>query len=253
MNRNFSLVHESVPVGYISFREGQMNISKKIISGLLGAISAGMFTSGVMAAPITIPVGLNPGDTYRLAFVTSTERNATSSDIVDYNAFVTAAANASPFLAALGTTWTAIASTQSTNARTNTNTDQGLGVAIYNLNGDKIASDNADLWDGFLLAPIVFDETGSLFQEVVYTGSDAAGNTGQYGGLGSASGNVTKALSPNTGPRWIDWDITQLADEKHFYGMSGLITVAAVPEPASLAVFGLGIVGLVCVRRRKAA
>lgn len=39
---------------------------------IFGVALFGM-ASAAQAAPITIPVGLNPGDTYRLAFVTSTK------------------------------------------------------------------------------------------------------------------------------------------------------------------------------------
>ena len=62
-----------------------------------------MTAANVFAAIITQPTSLNPGDTYRLAFVTSTVRDATSTNIADYNTFVTLAANAVPALASLGT------------------------------------------------------------------------------------------------------------------------------------------------------
>lgn len=41
------------------------------------------------ATPVTIPAGLDPGDKYRLAFVTSTARDATSANSADYDAPVT--------------------------------------------------------------------------------------------------------------------------------------------------------------------
>jgi hypothetical protein len=102
------------------------------------------------AAPITVPSGLNPGDQYRLAFVTSTTRDATSPNIADYNAFVTTAANSVPELAALGTTWSAIASTVSVSARDNTGTNFFItaGVPIYTLADTILATDYLDLWDG---------------------------------------------------------------------------------------------------------
>ena len=46
------------------------------------------------ASTLTIPPGLNAGDTYRLVFVTSNTTTATSTNIADYNAFVTSAADA---------------------------------------------------------------------------------------------------------------------------------------------------------------
>ena len=44
--------------------------------------------SAVQAAIVTVPTGLNPGDQYRLVFVTSGTRDATSTNIADYNTFV---------------------------------------------------------------------------------------------------------------------------------------------------------------------
>ena len=41
-----------------------------------------------------IPAGLGPGDQFRLLFVSSTTRDATSSDIADYDAHVQSAAAA---------------------------------------------------------------------------------------------------------------------------------------------------------------
>ena len=75
-----------------------------------------------LAQVTTVPPGLNPGDQYRLAFVTSTTRDATSTDIADYNTFVLGVANSSAALAALSTTWKAIGSTATADARDNTDT-----------------------------------------------------------------------------------------------------------------------------------
>ena len=67
------------------------------------------------AAAGHLPLKLQPddlglGDQYRLAFLTSTIRDALSSNIDDYNDFVQAVADTSP-VAVLGQTWNAIAST----------------------------------------------------------------------------------------------------------------------------------------------
>jgi len=74
----------------------------------------------VAIADIVIsPPGLNIGDQYRLVFVTSGTRNAQSSNIADYNSFVTAQANQNAVLSALNTTWTVIGSTATVDARDN--------------------------------------------------------------------------------------------------------------------------------------
>ena len=56
---------------------------------------------------------LNPGDTYHLVFVTEGTRDATSTDIADYNAFVKAEAERPGATTEnLGINWFAIGSTQ---------------------------------------------------------------------------------------------------------------------------------------------
>jgi hypothetical protein len=134
------------------------------------------------AAPITIPTGLNPGDTYRLAFVTSTTRDATSTDINDYNAFVTAAANTQATLAALATTWTAITSTAAVEARANTNTFQASaggsnGVPIFLMNGTQLVSGYDSLWDGDINVPLYVTEAGTAPQHLsfVWTRTEVTG------------------------------------------------------------------------------
>ena len=67
---------------------------------LLLAVAVAGIASRSDAAIITVPPGLNPGDTYRLVFVTSLTRDAVSSDIGVYNDFVSTAAASSPDLAA---------------------------------------------------------------------------------------------------------------------------------------------------------
>ena len=114
--------------------------------------------STTLAGPITVARGVPAGDQYRLAFVTSTTTDATSSNIDYYNAIVTNAANSEPARESLGTTWTAIASTAMVAARDNTNTNPvSVGLPIYNLAGQLVANSNPDLWDGHLSASISYD------------------------------------------------------------------------------------------------
>ena len=119
-----------------------------------------------LAGIITVPTGLNPGDQYRLVFVTSQITNAESTDINYYNNFVTADANSVPTLAALNTTWTAIASTPTVDARDNTLTNSNVAsdtsVPIYNLENNLVATSN--LWIspfGTHVNPIEYNEQGN--------------------------------------------------------------------------------------------
>jgi hypothetical protein len=73
----------------------------------------------LQGAILTVPPGMNPGETYRLVFVTSTVRDATFTNVEDYNDFVTDTASSVPALASLGATWRAIASTASASAVAN--------------------------------------------------------------------------------------------------------------------------------------
>jgi len=201
---------------------------------------------------------LNPGDQYRIAFVTSTIRDATSSNIADYNAFVTAAANKVSELAGLGTGWTAIGSTASIDARDNTNTNftTSTGVGIYLLNDTKLADNNADLWDGNIDVPLSIDENGQNLVTVVWTGtSEFSGQPVDdfvLGGGGDPEEGDLITVVGNSGASSFGWaessNLSNATTELHsFYAISGLLTVA---DTAVLAVFALGLAGLGFVRRR---
>ena len=181
------------------------------------------------AAPITVPTGLNPGDQCRLAFAISTTRDATSSDIADYNAFATTAANSVPELLALGTTWKAIASTSSIDAQDNTGTNPNVsvGVPVFNLADEILADDNANLWDGNLYEPVLYAASGDLVDERVWSGTcrDGTASTGAaLGTTGSAMGDSRFSHSAwvAVGPLWSEVD-------QRVYGLSDVLTV--VPEP----------------------
>ena len=111
-----------------------------------------------LAAPITVPTSLNPGDQYRLLFLTIGKTNATSTNINTYNTFVTNDALAQPELVALGTTWKAVGSTAAVAARDNTGTlpafaGGSLGVPIFLLNDTLLANSNDHLWSANVSAP----------------------------------------------------------------------------------------------------
>jgi hypothetical protein len=186
------------------------------------------------AQPITIPSGLNPGDSYRLAFVTSTTRNATSSNIVVYDALVTAAANSVGELASLGTTWHAIGSTTAVDARDHTNTNPGVevGVPIFLLNDTMLVNDNADLWDGTVDTSPQIDETGgvliSVNAEFVWTGTATSGSGETGNELGSAT--VTQGRAIETSGNWIDSGGSPVNSSinRHLYGISGVLVVPVV-------------------------
>ena len=164
-----------------------MTRSIAFIAGCVVMMSA----ANVFADIVTVPTSLNLGDSYRLAFLTSGTRDATSSDIGVYNSFVQSAADAVPALASLGATWKAIGSTASVDARDNTGTNPATtGVPIFLLNNTKLADDNADLWDGSI--DVLFDltELGPAVIFRVYTGTTSSGVILPTNGLFSLSGRL---------------------------------------------------------------
>jgi len=211
----------------------------------------------IHAAPITEPSGLNPGDQYRLVFVTSGTRDAKSDDIEAYNSFVTGEA-ASPALIELQTSWFAIASTPLTSARQNTNTDfvaSAPGVPIFNLAGETVARDYGDLWDGDIMNPIDVLADGTRLQAVdmrVWTGTDYEGYFNQASPLGTPVPGTGDAANPYLG--WIkDWanPFDNYEMSHRLYGMSEILTVQnPVPAPTSIVLLSSGIFGLLGLRRK---
>lgn len=104
------------------------------------------------------PAGLSPGYHFRFVFVTDGIRDATSSNITDYNNFVTAQANGATYN---GTTmtWAAIASTPTVNAIDNVGQTQD---PVYSADGTQVTTTTttAGLWSGTILTPIDRDLTG---------------------------------------------------------------------------------------------
>ena len=95
-----------------------------------------------------IPTGVLPGQQFRLIFLTSTNRDASSTDIDDYNTFVqNRAAAGHEAIREYRSGFRVVGSTASVDARDNTVTT-GTGVRIYWLNGNKVADDYGDFYDG---------------------------------------------------------------------------------------------------------
>ena len=195
---------------------------------------------------VTVPFDLNLGDEYRLLFVTTSVTDATSADIADYNAVVAADAAAVPELDALGTTFTAVASTATVDALDNTMTDPSpagaTGVPIYLVNGFRFADDYDSLWtsEGPLVGgvvipngslPFIPTSSGGSPPNAVWTGSSQLGVEHlAKGGLGDSDGDALRG-TPHDGKllfpshRWINVNSSPVATEFPLYGMSGVLTV----------------------------
>ena len=109
-------------------------------------------TNTVPAHWSLIPTGLSTGDKFRLLFLSSTKRNASSTDIADYNTFIqTRAAAGHTDIRDYSADFRAVGCTADTDARDNTKTTYTTtdkGVPIYWLNGAKAADQYEDFYDG---------------------------------------------------------------------------------------------------------
>ena len=186
------------------------------------------------------PSGLSDGDSFRLLFVTSTGRNAQSTDIADYNTFVQTRAKAghSAITDDIGDQFKVVGSTSAVDARDNTGT-VGTGVPIYWLNGDQVADDYADFYDGSWDSSSFRNESGNTAgtQFSVWTGSNADGtkhalplghgSTVRIGNPGSGNDHLSAGNVPNT-------------NVYRLYGLSPVFTVESGPEVSVRLMVGEG-------------
>ena len=227
------------------------------IASLLVAVLMAFMIANVQALIITTPTDLNVGDQYRLAFITLQRTQALSADIDTYNDFVTAQANTAPLLAALGTTWRAIASTSSVSAKINTSTDDSGpgkdGVPIFRLDGLILAMNYDDLWDGMIENALFIAQDGTILDTCcgTWTGTDIFGVAVPGFALGDGVSVVDGA--PNgVGNNWIQTNPFPASELQFLYGISGVLT-RAVPEPPILYLLVPGLLGLIGIARRKKA
>ena len=99
-----------------------------------------------------LPAGFSKGDQFRLLFLSSTTRDASSSDIADYNTFIQdLAAAGHADIRAYSSGFRVVGCTRRVDARINTGatyTSADKGVPIYWLDGAKAADDYEDFYDG---------------------------------------------------------------------------------------------------------
>ena len=176
-----------------------------------------------------IPDGIAPGDSFRLLFVTSASRDASSTDVSDYNSHAQTAAGNNNSLQAFKDQFRALISTGSVDAKTNTATT-GTGVSVHWLGGEKVADDYADLYDGDWDSVSGKTEAGNGYTGLVWTGGNKAGQkSGQrYAGAAEVRlGDLSDVVSPLSSPN------ARASSETHpIYALSPVITVAQ-PTPAN--------------------
>ena len=198
----------------------------------------GDFRSIISAVGIT-PSGLSDGDKFRLIFLTSTTRNATSSNIGDYNTFVQNRAAAGHMqIRPYSSQFRVVGSTVAVDARDNTGTT-GTGVPIYWLNGAKVANNYADFYDGsWSNEANPKKESGANSTNAnlrIYTGSNHNGTATSNGSLGR--NQVTTGLldRSDTGPL-SSTNRRNATNNQAFYGLSPVFTVKAGPSITDVSV-----------------
>ena len=176
------------------------------------------------------PFSLSPGDSFRLLFVSSTTRDATSTDIGDYDTHVQNAAGSgdvsvqgySSHFRTLGSTSVVDAVTH-----TGTTTSGDSGVPVFWLGGDKVADDYRGLLSSTgWISNKPRDESGSLLASgiQVHTGSNSNGTayTDQYLG---ASGSRVRNGRPDEPRLEIDGGLGPPTGALGLYGLSFIFRI----------------------------
>ena len=197
------------------------------------------------------PAGLNPGDKFRLLFLSSTKTNAQSYDIADYNTFIRGRAAAGHTdIQTYSSGFRAVGCTADSDARDNTATT-GTGVRIYWLGGNKVADNYGDFYDGD------WDDEAADKNELGGNGPDTsqAANypwtgcgdsgtealiTGMSFALGASTVIVGRPNSSTSGDGPISNDTTgdPPATEHPMYGLSPVFRVPTVPAFPAKVRFG---------------
>ena len=99
-----------------------------------------------------IPAGLGPGDEFRLLAKTKSplKPDSTSTDVADYNDYVQEQVRTRGHMVVqdYAGDFRVLGSTAAVNVRTNTGTTGIGGVPIYWLNGERVADNYGDFYDG---------------------------------------------------------------------------------------------------------
>ena len=206
-----------------------------------------------------IPTGLSTGDQFRLLFLSSTKRNASSNDIATYNTFIQGLAAAGHTdIQTYSTGFRVVGCTADTDARDNTSTTYTTtdkGVPIYWLNGAKAADQYEDFYDGS------WDDEANDKNESGTNGPDTSQQvnypwTGcDHDGTESFSGDTSRALgellvrpgqpsfsSALLGPL-SSASIVFSTLTRPMYGLSAVFQVAADTTPPTLTSVGVGGTG----------
>ncbi len=201
------------------------------------------------------PTRVGAGETFRLLIITDDWRDATATDIAEYDAHVwDSIRTGHAAIRRYAGQFRVVGSTAAVDARDHTRTnpnDAGHPDApIYWLNGERVAANNAgfwsDTWENWAMADRRI-ETGKRYpdNDWPWTGTMTAGTKHASDHLGN-SGNVARGRfwtqDGDTGP--IDWNRAPSTEPHAFYGISPVFRVEPTPvnappgEPAVMSNLG---------------
>ena len=201
-----------------------------------------------------IPSDLNPGDTYHLAFVTSTTfyaRRSFADGPGGFDSLVQAAADAAGTVDTTGATWHIIASFGGSYPPVDARDHALVSAPVYRLDGVRVADGFDDMWDGSLANPINVDEFGDTLVGRTLTGTRWTGEARAYIGGGEL---VTWGESNQHNSYWIDRSLANWGSYAHMYGLSEELTVPGdvIPEPSGLVLWSsLAVIGITILWRRR--
>ncbi|MXX06289.1 MAG: hypothetical protein F4Z71_05960, partial [Gammaproteobacteria bacterium] len=207
-----------------------------------------------------IPEGVQPGEKFRLLFVTRHTRDASSTKIADYNSFVQAQARllgvAHRGLVPYASRFRAVGSTAAAGARGNTSTTGNSGPPIYWVEGAKVADHYGDFYDGSWDSEAARDQAGNLRASnegtaiKVWTGSADGGASDVPLGGGTTTPAVATAGLLNSGSGTpLHGPDTSRTEKLPFYAISPVFqvkpAVRVVKHPSEVSEFTEGYAGYV--------
>jgi len=248
------------------------------VAALIGSLAVPTAASTIS---LNTPTGLNPGDRFRIAFVTGTTiSDISSTDIAYYNLFVNNAAGGATYNGS-AVTFYAIGSTATVNAYDNIHSTT-MNDPVYLADGTLVApsiTGTSGLWSGTLVNRIATDIDGTVVSpnaqgedRFVFTGTlvDGTASSRPFGNydpgfppylpaefltsLGQATGYTDAA--------WIDQSgYSPAFYSRSLYGISETLTFASPSSVPEIDPAGMGSVlalvtsalGLLERRRLKAA
>ena len=175
---------------------------------------------------------LQPGDSFRLLFITSDTSDARTGDIAEYNGFVQSAAARNTILNGFSSRFRVLGSTSGVHALDNTGT-RGTGVPIYWVKGAKVADNYSDFYDGSWDSRVGVDEQGrplprerdatrELWKTMTLTGTNNDGTVNSREPLGGS-----QVVATSLDRAWPFHAFTTLWHNKgHFYALSPVLKIA---------------------------